>query len=151
MELLRCSLTWSGGQDAQGRCLCQEVLLILSEWKSAEEEIWVPGPAFENSQHCHWDIRRPLVSDTHSGKEPVICPLQPWGLSLFPTRTGETPRGMTEHGIMPDKKKKRIKQNGRLGTSFILVFSEHIISYTFSFASSLKRHPFNNIVASLEV
>ena len=50
-----------------------------------------------------------------------------------------------------NQEKKRIKQNGRLGTSFILVFSEHIISYTFSFASSLKRHPLNNIIASLEV
>ena len=48
----------------------------------------------------------PFVSDTHSGKEAVICPLQPWGLSLFPTRTVETPCGMTEHRVMPDKRKR---------------------------------------------
>lgn len=36
------------------------------------------------------------------------------------------------------------------GTSFILIFSEHLISYTFSFPSSLKWHPLNNITASLE-
>ena len=61
MELLRCNLTWSGGQDLQGGIyLCQEVLLIPSDGESTEGGMWVPGPTFEGSEPCHWDMRRTL-------------------------------------------------------------------------------------------